>query len=215
MTDEQKQELKQEIEVINEILTYARESFKIAEYLFTPDEDGEKNYSKRMLVFFYYDARIHWRTCVIELSKLFSGKKGDIYNLEKFIRKLSRDGVFAYANIPQSQLDQWMLLINNERAVITNLLEQRDKLYAHTDRDSKEVVNTLSLNKTKELIAIAHKIIREIYDGVYNLSIMENSLITAPSQGVEYVVNCVADIMKQRKEAWRLIAKEHDLEGEL
>ncbi|MBX2933864.1 MAG: hypothetical protein KF825_06440 [Ferruginibacter sp.] len=214
MKEKNKTELKEEVEEISEILFLAQESLKVVRFLIKEEDDDDRAYTKRVNAFFVYTTSIYWRVIVIELCKLFSTRENEDYRLHKFISKLKANGHFGDAGISPGLINQWETDLENEKDVIDNLILQRNKIYAHKDRNSKAVVNTVTLKKTTELIEVVQKIIREIYFTVFETSFLVNDPINAPVQNLEYIVNVLADEKKRREKPWRKLAKEHGIEGE-
>lgn len=208
------QELKSETREISEILFLAQESLKVVELLVKKEEDNDRAYTKRMNSFFVYSTSIYWRVIVIELCKLFSSKENEQYNLRKFISKLKVTGHYGDAGISKESIIDWEGILENEKEVIDNLILQRDKVYAHKDRNAKLVVNTVTLLKTKELIGMVQKIVREIYSTVFDSSFMVNDPINPPVGNLEYIINILANEKKKREKPLRKLAKEYGIEDE-
>lgn len=214
MVEKKKQELKSETWEISEILFLAQESLKVVELLVKEETDDDRAYTKRMNSFFVYTTSVYWRVIVTELCKLFSSKENEQYNLHKFISKLKTAGHYGDAGISQESIIAWKDILENEQEAIDNLILQRDKIYAHKDRNAKTIVNTVTLLKTKELIAVVQKIVREIYSTVFESSFMVDDPINPPVANLEYIINILASEKKKRETPLRKLAKEYGIEGE-
>ena len=154
MKEKKKAELKKETWELAQILFLAQESLKIVEYLVKDEEDENTVYSKKMNAFFVYSTSIYWRVIVIELSKLFSDNDKEHYNIHKFISKLKPDGYYGDASISPSAIEIWEKALVDNKDATSNLILQRNKVYAHTDKNSKEVPNKVTLTKTRELVRL-------------------------------------------------------------
>jgi hypothetical protein len=212
LKEKKKLELKKETCELAEILFLAQESLKVVEYLLKDEENEDKEYSKRMNAFFVYSRSIYWRVIVIELSKLFSEKDSEHYNIYKFISKLKLDGHYGDALISGSEIEAWEKTLADNKDSISNLILQRDKVYAHTDRNSKEVPNTVTITKTRELIEIIQKIIREVYFTVFASSFMVDSPVNAPVDNLKWVIGALAKEKKERESLLRKLAKHYGIE---
>jgi hypothetical protein len=214
MKEEKKSELKKETWELAEILFLAQESLKIVEYLIKDETDDDKVYSKNMNSFFVYSCSIYWRVIVIELSKLLSDKSTEHYNIYKFISKLMPHGHYGDAKISPDKIEIWKNALTENKDSIKNLILQRDKLYAHTDKNSKSIPNIVTLTKTKELVTIIQEIIREVYLTVFESSFMVDSPINAPVDNLKWVISALAKEKNERESPLRKLAKHYGIEGE-
>lgn len=203
MKENKKKELHDEIISIGEILILAQESLKMIEYLIEPELDNKKLYAKRQM-FFDFSYKIYWRITVIELCKLFSGRDTDSFNLVKLIGKLRKGNHFGDAKISETKLAQWQEEINLEKGSINNLLLQRDRLYAHKDRELNQVQNIVNINKTWALIKLGRRIIQDIYSDVFDISYMLEDIGYSPVDNLEFIINNLAE----RERFWDKIENE-------
>lgn len=213
MQAKKKQELKKETWEISEILFWAQESLKVVQFITKKEEDDDMAYVKRN-AFFVYSTSIYWRVIVIELCKLFSSKDTEQYNLQKFISKFKKAGHYGDACIALGTIIDWEEMLGKEKDIINNLLLQRDKIYAHKDRNSKTVANTVTLAKTKELIAVVQKILREIYATVFESSFMVDDPINPPAGNLLDIINILANEKKLREKPLRELTKQYGIEDE-
>ncbi|MFN8289455.1 MAG: hypothetical protein U0U70_04315 [Chitinophagaceae bacterium] len=214
MKEEKKAELKKETWELAEILFLALESLKIVEYLIKDEADDDKVYSKRMNAFFVYSRSIYWRVIVIELSKLLTEKSSEQYNIYKFISKLKPHGHYGDAKISTVKIEKWEKALTDNKDSIDNLILQRDKLYAHTDKNSKSIPNMVTLTKTRELVTIIQEIIRKVYLTVFESSFMVDSPINAPVENLQWIISTLANEKKERESPLRKLAKHYGIEGE-
>ncbi len=110
MKNERKDEIKKEIWPIVEIVLFAQESFKLVEYLGTKSDSLHENFIKSRSDYFTHAKVVHWRSTVIELAKLFSGKKNDRYNLKRLLNALKSDGILSDAKVPETAIKQTLPL---------------------------------------------------------------------------------------------------------
>jgi hypothetical protein len=217
-----KEEFSQEILRINHIVLKAQEAVEIVAYLLEPETDHYRAYQKKMNMFFYYSIANYWQIAVMELVKLFyfkPGKKEETDNREKFnirhlIKKIRRGGYFGDFAIADSTLDKWLEELDHNDELIKNLMEQRDKLYAHEDRNNQTVVNKASFAEVRNLLAIAIKLIKAINLATYQQGISFD-LINSPAHNLKFLVEMLADKERAKMEAYRPIARQYGLEDEL
>lgn len=186
-----KEELEQEVRDINNIIFMAVESFKIVEYLAKKDEDPDKSSIKSRNNFFTYTMITNWRITVIELSKLLSGAKNEAYDLRRFINKLQPGGVFDKAGIDQESIKTWKHQLSKEAVAIDNIVKQRNKLYADTDRDAAAIKNEVSVGKAKELITVIQTVIKEIYITVFKSGFSFDAF-NSPVNNLSWIIDALA-----------------------
>ena len=219
---DKKEELRQEILRINYIVLKAKEAVEIVAYLLEPETDHYRTYQKKMNMFFHYSIANYWQIAVMELVKLFyfkPGKKDETDNREKFnirhfIKKIRRDGYFGGFAIADSTLDEWLEELDSHDEVIKNLMEQRDKLYAHEDRNNQDVANKTSFAEARNLLAIAIKLIKAINTATYQQGVSFD-LINSPVHNLKFVIETLADKEHAKIEAFRPFARQYGLEDEL
>lgn len=160
-----KDEIKQEIWGIWEILILARECFEYSNYLYNPDTKEESEYLSFSQDFDFI-RHILWRMTIIEISKLFA--KRDSFNLKHFIAKLKKAGHFSKAGINEATINKWETELFNNETTVTNILTLRNKIYAHSDL-KKDDYNTIQITfqEIAKLILIAENVIKEIYLTVF------------------------------------------------
>lgn len=164
-----KEEIKDEIWEIWQILLLAKECYSYSFYLHKPDTREELQYLNHSRDF-QFIRHVMWKMAVIELSKLFKNSaKSDRYNIVHFINKLKRNGYFGKLGISESKIDEWEKLINKNDETISKILNLRDKVYSHTDTNKEKHSKTdLSFEKTEKLLKIIEAVIQEIYDTVFD-----------------------------------------------
>ncbi len=200
MTEKKKQQLKKEVKEINDILLLAQEALKIVGYL--SEEDDEISYLKKANEFFGFTLIVYWRVIVIELSKLFGERETEHFNIHKFISKLKRSGHYRDAKISAEKIAAWENEIKKEKEIIENLLQQRDKIYAHTDRKHKEVLNKLSIKNFQRLVKIIQVIICTIYFDIFESAYLINEPIDSPVEKLKWIMNMVAQHKKSDAVVW-------------
>lgn len=137
-----------------------------------------------------------------------------IKKLNKFISKLKSNGHYGDAKISPDKIEKWEKALMDNKGSIDNLVLQRDKLYAHTDKNSKGIPNMVTLTKTRELIIIIQEIIMEVYLTVFESSFMVDSPINAPVENLQWIISTLANEKKERESSLRKLAKHYGIEGE-
>jgi len=164
-----KEEIKEEIWQIWQILLIAKECHLYSFYLHKPDTKEELDYLEKSRDF-HFIRHVMWRMTVIELSKLFrESSTNDRFNIFHFISKLKKGGHFGKLGISEIKITEWESTISDNSQTISEILMLRDKLYSHTapnkERYSKSDV---TFEKAEELIKIVESVIQEIYSSVFD-----------------------------------------------
>lgn len=167
MTNKEK-EFKDEIEKIWDILIYAKDNFEYCHYLYNTETKEEAEYIKHSNDFKFIREML-WRMAVIELAKLYSSKKNEHFRLDKFINKLKGDQYFGDMGIDKLKIAYWELQISQNKETIDVLIDLRDKLYAHTDRNGiSNSKDSIPFRDVNELIVLAKSIIQDIMETVFD-----------------------------------------------
>jgi len=187
-----KSEFELEFERIKGIYFSAQETFYIVEELYSQDVTSHnlEIYTKNMSSFFYFCKIYFWRNTVIELSKLLNNNEKEAFNIIKFISKLKPDGYFKSLKFDNTFLEDLLVKINNKQNVIDNLILQRDKLYAHEDRNNKNVNNLTSFADIKELLGICKELIQHITQKHFETH-LQFDMMNSPQQNLKYLFECI------------------------
>ncbi len=164
-----KEEIKEEIWQIWQILLIAKECHSYSFYLHKPDTKEESDYLQHSRDFNFIRHML-WRMTVIELSKLFrNSPQNDRFNLFHFISKLKKGGHFGKLGISENKIEEWESKMTDNTQTISEMLLLRDKLYSHTAPNKKKYIDgNLTFEKIEELIKIVESVIREIYSSVFD-----------------------------------------------
>lgn len=164
-----KEEIKEEIWQIWQILLIAKECHSYSFYLHKPDTKEELDYLQHSRDF-HFIRHIMWRMNVIELSKLFrDSPENDRFNIFHFIRKLKKGGHFGKLGISENKIAEWESKISDNTQTILEILILRDKLYSHTAPNKEKYSKSdVTFEKTEELIKIVESVIQEIYSSVFD-----------------------------------------------
>ena len=159
-----KEELKEEIEKVWHIYTYANECFQISYYLHKPQSKLEFEYLNNSSLFKFMKHSF-WRLTVIELAKVFSGSKNrDRYNLLHIISKLKKNGYYSNLKMNSKNILLWEKELSENQDSINDIMNLRDKLYSHTDPNKDKYTNSdITFERTQKLFDLIKKIIKEIY----------------------------------------------------
>lgn len=159
-----KEELKEEIENVWHIYTYANECFHTSYYLHKPKSELESDYLNNSSLFKFMK-HSYWRLTVIELAKIFSNsKKRDRYNLLHIISKLKKNGYYRNFNMSSEKIEKWEKLLLENQDSVQEILTLRDKIYSHTDPNKDKYVNSdITFERTQKLFDLTQLIITEVY----------------------------------------------------
>lgn len=172
-----KENLRKQIGEMRNILFTAQSSFKILDYLYRTRSENDYTIINGSL-FLKFTASTHWRIYVIEMSKLFSNRRTEHFNIHQLIGKFKPGGEFHCEMIPNNSIKIWEdnLVLKHETALIDNLISQRDKLYSHTDKDREDIKNALSFIDSMELMNIVKRMLSEIYITVFDVTMVMEPL---------------------------------------
>lgn len=156
--------LESELESILHIHFDAKYYFKDVQYLCNPETLEERSVSIQN-IFIDRLKSAYWRLGIIEIAKLFLEKNNQHYNLIGFLKKLisNYDDLSWIKELPKNKIQHWLACLNNEEILIIRekISVQRDKYFAHTDRNpSKSIIdNQLTLPEINNLLEITEEII--------------------------------------------------------
>ncbi|MDT0676475.1 hypothetical protein [Autumnicola musiva] len=197
-----KKEFEESLKRIINIYFSAQETFLINKELHKKiDTSDYESYLKNMNPFFYYCKIYFWRNTVIELSKLFNENLNDKFNIPKFISKLKPNGHFRLLKVDEEFLKDISTRIESNQHLIENLIDQRNKVYAHEDRDNEGIRNLVNHNQTEELLEIARDFIKELYRFHYKTS-LQFDVISSPAISLKDIINklCRMDSIEKDEE---------------
>lgn len=161
------EELQNDLTQISKIYTIAKETFDYCFYLHKPNSELEREYlsKNKHLIFIRH---ILWRQTVVEIFKLVSGGKNDKFGLSGFLSKLHQEEEVQKKVGSDFFLKCKRRLRTNKNA-IKNIGLLRDKIYAHTDRDSGAYKNLdLAFENVQKVFDSIGEIIKDIYEQVFD-----------------------------------------------
>ena len=165
--------LKSDLESINKFIITILQSFEYAHYLHYPEHNYSYDKPKSNLIsasgFLTFTEYAMWRILIVEIHKLVKDSKSEKFNLFLLLRKLERSGDYRSIGIEHAKVVEWKLALLNKLPSIAKVVTLRSKLYAHTDRDYKDVIKNsdLTYEEINELIIVIVKIVSEIQSIAY------------------------------------------------
>lgn len=163
MHDERKQKMHQEIWSMWQILQDVQECYSLTKYLNKPDSQEELDYINLSLHFRFIRS-LSWKMTVIELAKIFISSNNHHFNLKHFIDKLKQGQELSDCALNKNKIKLWEEKLIANQKLIKQLQTQRDKFYAHTDKDREEnSFDEILFSEIDNLISLAESVIREIY----------------------------------------------------
>lgn len=159
-----KEVLKEHLDTLYQILSKIIQTFEFCDYLYKPinqehfdfiNDDG----------FFRFSSYSMYRICFVDLHKLLSKSKNDQFNLHELIDKLSINGVYYNKNISKDLIDKWKESLNDEEDIIKDIKDVRNKIYSHTDKDYKKVIerSEMTFDDIRRIIEKIKIILQEIH----------------------------------------------------
>lgn len=170
-----KEQLKFDLDMITKSIHTFIQSFEFCYYLNYPTKEEKLDQIHLEYIsksgFFSFTRYALWRVTIIELNKLLSdNQKTEKHNLNHIIRKLRKGGIYQSLQVPESKIDEWTSELKRVNQSVLEVGKLRLKLYAHTDKDYRKVVENseLTFEATEELINIITKIVFDIYSIVFD-----------------------------------------------
>lgn len=170
-----KQELDKELTQVWLILVAAKESFNYCYYMHKPKSESELQYINESKDFKYI-RHLLWRVTIIELAKIFrESKDTDRFNIFHLFNKLKPTGHFKRLKFPNQKLVEYEASLREDN-LITQIINLRDKIYAHTDSKTDNLeTNLITFSTLENLIQKTERIINEIFEITLDNSISFNS----------------------------------------
>ena len=163
-----KEELNKEIEEIWRILVICKESFLYSQYLHQPDTDKERDYIEHSKDFLFIRHTL-WRMTIVELTKLLRSSNSHRFNIFHFIKKMKIGEYYAPVPVSEQTISKWEALLEENKALIQDVVNLRDKLYAHTDPTNETYINPeLTFENTETLIKIIETVVQDIHFHVFD-----------------------------------------------
>lgn len=170
MTQEKKEELKNQLVSMVLIAKYARECNLYSHDLHFPNE--EKDFQNNTFIgspdieFLKYIIR---NILVLELSKLFGDRKNDKLSLYKLIKRFSKDGDFKNEELSVFCNNMFDTFITDKTSFLKDIYLLRDKVIAHSDFGLVETQHPIwdFLTTFHIFIDFSIDFIRKVYEKVF------------------------------------------------
>jgi hypothetical protein len=170
-----KEELNEELTQVWLILVAAKESYQYCYYMHKPKSDSELKYINDSKDFKYI-RHLLWRVTIIELAKIFrESKETDRFNIFHLLNKLKSLGYFKSLKFPNQKILEFESTLKQDN-LINQIIDLRDKIYAHTDSNTDKLeTNLITFEALENLIHKTERIINEIFETVLNTTIQFDS----------------------------------------
>jgi len=182
--------IKEEIWAIMQIYMNAQQALRAVKEITKPENDLNRDFIKSHNQFLHYTSIVCWRHCVTETCKLIVDRKTEHYNLWQVIRDIYKGNVFAGSIVEVTVLAKWRLALARNRNIIINLKVQRDKLYAHTDRDISDIGNKVKVGEMEEMLNTIFNIIHGLYCVCRNESILQEPT-NSPIDDLDWILEAL------------------------
>lgn len=141
----------------------ALQCYEYSSYLYSPRTEKENDYAYNSF-FIDFTRHIYWRNLIIELAKLITDSDNQSFNIFKFLRKLEKVGDFGKLGMANNKIKNWRSLLGNNEKTIKEIINLRNKIYSHTDRDKATYSNSdLTFNEIKKLLDLLKSIIKSVF----------------------------------------------------
>lgn len=153
-----------------------KEVLKFTAYFEQPETKIEQFYVRRDRHLTFIGWAL-WRLTVIELCKLFGDSENQKFNILKLLRKVDRDGDYRSLKFNQKTLADFREREQQLQLVIDEISRLRDTLFAHTDRDPFEQIDTFITSKDCfALVELAEDVIRTLAGTYLDTDYVANTL---------------------------------------
>ncbi|OJW82047.1 MAG: hypothetical protein BGO69_15735 [Bacteroidetes bacterium 46-16] len=197
------EDLKKHLESTKLIVFTAQECMKIVDSLMKTETDRDRRFIKRN-GYFSFDAKIHWRTVVMELCKLYNHT--ETFNLKTLLWKLESE--HPELGFTTDQLRGWQLKIKALNKAIDNLLEQRNGVYAHLDENFDTVAYTATRPQANALILVAQEIVDTLHNRIIGSHLDIADVTGSPVLELEKVINGLQKKWEYDREFYRSHCKD-------
>jgi len=171
-------ELKNELDSISKILTMALQCYEFSSHLYSPRTKQEIDLANNSF-FIDFTRHIYWRNLIIELAKLVTDSNNQNFNIFKLLRKLTKSGYFGKLDFESIKIKKWQKRLDDEKNIIREIIDLRNKIYSHTDKKKEQYVNSiLTFNDIEILIDLLKMIIENIYSDLLDITIELQPLYT-------------------------------------
>lgn len=180
-------DLKARIKDSCDLLWTAKEALNIVSYLTAPSQ-GKEEFFKRTNYFLRWSQIVNWRMAVIEVHKIVSKKDNDAHSLKKIFNIIRAN--IKKLSITEHDVLGWEAKLSAEANVIGEIEKQRDKVYAHTDLNAKNITSTLAITDIENLI----QIILDIFNGILSKMgepVYSMAILGHPTDGAKMVIDAL------------------------
>lgn len=186
------EQLKEDIWSIWKILLDCQENLAFSRYFYKPETNEEKNYidSSQELKYIRFSL---WKLGVIEIHKILSHSKKDVYSLWNLMYNL-QNGKYLNHGISKDIISSWQTNLKSTKRTLAKISALRNKNYAHTDAGSSPKENDITFEEVEVVLKIIESVIRDVYSHAFESGIINETLI----------------FQKHRFDIVKILAKEHN-----
>jgi len=156
------------------IFVISNESFLFAKYFDTGIDDFQNEVIKKPSI--RYIQHNMWRSCVIELAKLYTNGKHNHFSFYKIITEIRKHNIENFVENSEytSLLKNWNDIIKSNLPLINQIIKLRTKLYAHTDIDSKAMLKDIDFTYEmfEKLLATTLTLLIDLNDKILNRTLI-------------------------------------------
>lgn len=175
-----------ELDVISRIILLANSSFDVVKFLEADNgkESPAIRWEKNFSYFFPFVSVNFYRITIIELSKLYN--HSERYSLNKLLQKFNSTQEFD-GLIGKENLRMYHKQLKSNSNLIKDLLDLRNKHYAHQDEDYKNYIN-LEISKIEALLSLSINLFNKIYEDVFAKSFFFDFPLGKPLDGLDQLM---------------------------
>lgn len=182
-----KKQLYNDLHIISRIILLANSSFDVVKYLEAdnPEDSSVLRWEKNFSYFFPFVNVNFYRITIIELSKLFNHTEH--YSLKKLLLKFNDNQIYE-GLIYKETLKLCNREIKSKSILIKELIELRNKHYAHQDEDFTNYI-TLEIDKIDQLLTLCKHVFNLIYQELNEKSYYFDFPLGKPLDSLDQIMN--------------------------
>jgi len=202
------EQLKEDIWSIWKILLDCQENLAFSKYFYKPDTDDERNFihSSKELKYIRFSL---WKLGIIEIHKILSHSKNDVYSLWNLMNNLE-NGKYVHHGISKDVVSTWQTNLKTTKKTLAKISLLRNKNYAHTDSGSKSKESDITFEEVEVVLKIIESVIRDVYSHAFKSGIVNETLIFQKDSFD--IVKVLAKEHKDRMQALIDSAKSYNIE---
>lgn len=169
------EQLKEDIWSIWKILLDCQENLAFSRYLYKPETDDEREYMSFSKELQYIRFSL-WKLGIIEIHKILSGSKNDVYSLWNLMKSLE-NGKYSAHGISKNVILSWKSSLKSAEITLSKISLLRNKRYAHTDRKVEIKEKDITFEEVEAILKFIESVIKDVYSHAFKSGIVNETLV--------------------------------------